>query len=128
MKNFEQLRSKHALAASEHSFHGRNDGDIIKKIPTIIQQNGFLGALAFAIEDETRVRRQNANNVSGYAQAMKAILTHLQSPEVALCPADVQELRPFAKWLCSDERDASELRVITAEAMAYMNVLRRYAR
>lgn len=128
MKNLEQLRSKHALVASDQGFHGRNDGDIIKKIPTMIQQNGFLGALAFAIEDETRVQKQKSNNVSGYAQAFKAILEHLRSPKVAICPASLYELRPFADWLCHDERDASELRVVTAEAMAYMNVLRRYAR
>ena len=128
MKNFEQLRSKHALVAADQGFHGRNDGDIIKKVPTMIQQNGFLGALAFAIEDETRVQKQNNGNASGYAQAFKAILVHLKSPEVAICPATIKELLPFATWLCDDERDACELRVVTAEAMAYMNVLRRYAR
>jgi CRISPR/Cas system CMR-associated protein Cmr5 small subunit len=122
MKNMEQLRSRHALKVSNLAFTGRNDGDIIKKVPTMIQQNGFLGALAFAIEDEKRAEK------SGYAQAFKAIISHLKSPEVAICPDDIASLRAFAEWLCADERDAAELRVVTNEAMAYMNVLRRYAK
>ncbi|MFA6929695.1 MAG: type III-B CRISPR module-associated protein Cmr5 [Lentisphaeria bacterium] len=136
MKNMEQLRSKHALTAAENSFHGRNDGDIIKKVPAMIQQNGFLGALAFAIEDEARVDKSNQarvdkqheNKVSGYALAFQAIQTHLQSCEVAICPVGINTLRAFAEWLCADERDSLELRIVTSEAMAYMNVLRRYAK
>lgn len=128
MKNMEQLRSKHALTAAGKSFHGRNEGDIIKKVPAMIQQNGFLGALAFAIEDEARVEKQHENKVSGYALAFQAIQTHLQSREVAICPVGINTLRAFAEWLCADERDSLELRIVTSEAMAYMNVLRRYAK
>lgn len=135
MKNMEQLRSKNALqAAADKPFEGRNEGDIIKKVPTMIQQNGFLGALAFAIEDESRITKQKkehgngTDKESGYARAFQAILKHLQSPEVAICPKEIQCLLGFAKWLCADDRDSVELRMVTAEAMAYMNVLRRFAK
>ena len=127
MRNLEQIRSKNALTAAEKGFHGKNDGDIIKKIPAMIKQSGFLGALAYAIEDESKTKKNESVRTSGYAEAFKAILQHLQNRDIGLCPVNLQELRQFAEWLCDDEQNSIVLRTITAEAMAYMNVLRRYA-
>ncbi|MDQ0289436.1 type III-B CRISPR module-associated protein Cmr5 [Oligosphaera ethanolica] len=121
MKNLEQIRAKNALLAAKESIKGKNDGEVVKKIPAMIQQNGFIGALAFAIEDE----HDGKNADSGYAKTFRAIIKHLADRDIALY-AGTDDLDAFASWLCSKQSDT--LRVVTAEAMAYLSILRRFAK
>lgn len=108
MKNLEQIRAKNALNASIGT--GKDGGDMIaKKVPAMIIENGFLGAFAFAIE-----------NGKGYLDVFNAIVAHLV--EVGLVPPTKRTYGHFC------EIDANALRVITAEAMAYLNYLRRLAK
>lgn len=116
MKNLEQIRAKNALAWKDKIGTGNEGGRAVaKKVPTQIIQNGFLGALAFAIE----------NKGSGYENAFKAILDHLK---IAKCdqglPCD--DLQKFLDAL--SDKDADVLRAVTAEALAYLNYLRRFAK
>ena len=116
MKNYEQIRAKNALeAATGRSFKGANDGEVVKKIPTMIRENGFLGALAFAKETDDK---------TGHADVFRAIIEHLKS--VGRLPGGKSDLDGFLADLCS--ADAAVLRAVTSEAMAYLNYLRRFAR
>lgn len=119
MKNLEQIRAKNALLAAKESIKGKNDGEVVKKIPAMIQQNGFIGALAFAIEDGGK------NADSGYAKTFRAIIKHLADRDIALYTG-TDDLNAFATWLCGKQSDT--LRAVTAEAMAYLSILRRFAK
>ena len=119
MKNLEQIRAKNALLAAKESIKGKNDGEVVKKIPAMIQQNGFIGALAFVIEDSKK------SIESGYAKTFRAIIKHLADHDIGLY-AGTEDLDAFASWLCSKQSDT--LRVVTAEAMAYLSILRRFAK
>lgn len=116
MRNFEQMRAKNAYAWRDKIGSGREGGRAVaKKVPAQIIQNGFLGALAFAIE----------NKGSGYENAFKAILDHLvKSGMNHGLPCD--DLQRFLDALCS--KDADVLRAVTSESLAYLNYLRRFAK
>ncbi|MCL1919752.1 MAG: type III-B CRISPR module-associated protein Cmr5 [Kiritimatiellaeota bacterium] len=108
MKNLEQIRAKNALAAKIGT--GKEGGEsVAKKVPTMIIENGFLGAYAFAIE-----------NGKGYLDVFNAVITHLT--EIGLVPPGKGTVGHFC------EMDANALRAVTAEAMAYLNYLRRLAK
>jgi len=110
-QNYEQIRAKNALNVEIGK--GAGDGDsIAKKVPTMIRENGFLGALAFAREKG-----------SGYADVFMAVIRHLKS--VGMLPATVVDLDALFGYLCA--HDAAALRAVTAETMAFLNYLRRFA-
>ena len=108
MKNLDQIRAKNALNANIGT--GKEGGEsVAKKVPAMIVENGFLGAFAFATE-----------NGKGYLDVFNAIITHLI--EVGLVPPTKRAYGHFC------EIDAHTLRAVTAEAMAYLNYLRRLAK
>jgi len=117
MKNLEQIRAKNALEAAENDFYkfsGPGGGDIVKKVPTMIMENGLLAAMAFAVEDK---------NKSGYVDVFKACLEHLKDVK------DVKEVKEVKEYLSDlTTKDSSELRAVTSEIMAYLNYLRRFAK
>lgn len=115
MRNLEQIRAKNAYDWRDRIGTGKEGGRAVaKKVPAQIIQNGLLGALAFAIE----------NKGSGYEHAFKAILEHLKIARLNHgIPCD--DLQGFLDALCAEKADV--LRSITAEALAYLNYLRRFA-
>ena len=138
--NLEQIRARNAFAERDGGFRGAQNGEVVKKIPTMIITGGFLGALAFA--SETKIQRQGGNNQirlvrRGYANVFAAIISHInrmREMEFEIVPA-IQidgrndeslalSLQRFAAGICS----ADELRAITAEAMAFLSYLRRFAK
>lgn len=119
MINYEQKRAGNAYAAAtdkEHyQFAGVEGGrTVAKKVPAQIVQNGFLGALAFAIETQ-----------HGYEAVFRAILDHLKSVQKTY-GMSTATLEGFMKELC--KKDADVLRAVTEEALAYLNYLRRFAK
>jgi CRISPR type III-B/RAMP module-associated protein Cmr5 len=113
MKNLDQIRAKNAIQYSSESFLGKNGGDIVKKVPTMIRENGLLGALAFAKE----------NSGSGYEKTFLAIIKHLSDPSIKKSKS--KTLDEFIMEIVSS--DSVNLRDISIEAMAYLNYLRRFA-
>ena len=112
MKNFEQIRAQNALGVKIGS--GKDGGDsIAKKIPIMIVNNGIIAASAFALETGV-----------GYKDVFDAVITHLADEKIALIPFKM-ELRDFIDHLSRVNSD--ELRQVTAETMAYLNYLRRFA-
>ena len=119
MRNLEQIRAKNAYDWRDRIGTGKEGGRAVaKKVPAQIIQNGFLGALAFAIE----------NKGSGYENAFKAILEHFDKAGLNYgMPCD--SLQGFLDALCARRENAADiLRAITAESLAYLNYLRRFAK
>ncbi len=121
MKNLDQIRAKNALEAAATGYKGANDGEVVKKVPTMIRENGILGAAAFALETG-----------KGYATVFEAIITHLETIDRLPSPPQSREslrhesrLEAFITGLTAT--DAAQLRAVTAETMAYLNYLRRFA-
>lgn len=115
MKNLEQLRAKNAIAAAPTIEKAKEGGRAVaKKVPAMILANGFIGAMAFAIEKKC-----------GYESVFQAIITHLQSAN-AMYGISQTGLKGFLDELCG--KDAATLRAITDESMAYLNYLRRFAK
>ncbi|MGN0879879.1 MAG: type III-B CRISPR module-associated protein Cmr5 [Oligosphaeraceae bacterium] len=113
MQNLDQKRALNAMAAvRKYDPQGKNDGNVIKKVPTMIQQNGLLGAIAFALDDK-----------SGHAAVLKGAMEHYQTYDPT-SPAG-NDLNVFAEWLC--KQDSARLRAATAEILAYLNFYRRFA-
>ncbi len=113
MKNLEQIRAFNAINAPGR-YAGANDGEVVKKIPALIRENGLLGAAAFALEKK-----------GGYQQAFGAIIAHLADPQIGKLQSVVQ-LDDFIRIVSSS--DSSLLRGITSESLSYLNYLCRFAR
>ena len=113
MQNLDQKRALNAMAAvRKYNPQGKNEGNVIKKVPTMIQQNGLLGAIAFALDDKT-----------GHAEVLKGAMEHYHTYDSA--SPDGNDLNRFAEWLC--KQDSARLRAATAEILAYLNFYRRFA-
>ncbi|OGV78657.1 MAG: type III-B CRISPR module-associated protein Cmr5 [Lentisphaerae bacterium RIFOXYB12_FULL_65_16] len=113
MKNLEQVRAANALtAARSGGFAGKNRGEVVKKVPTMIRENGILGALAFAVERNDRNQLKN----EGHYEVFKAIVVHLG-----------KDKDPDAFLDRLTKTDAAALRADTTEALAYLAYLRRFA-
>lgn len=119
MKNLEQIRAKSALDAAtsdKGKFLGKEGGRAVaKKVPVQILENGFLGALAFAIDAK-----------EGYLEVFAAVLKHLQAAHCSFgLPCDNPQC--FMTALVEKD-DPVILRAITSEAMAFLKYLRRFAK
>ena len=118
-KSLDQTRATHALNAvtdDTKTFIGKNQNDVVKKLPQLIMTNGLLGVLAFTKKE---------SDASGYGKAMLAVGSHLAQKEVALLNAAPATVRDFIDMLA--RADARALRHATAETLAYLNYLKRFA-
>lgn len=107
MKNLEQIRAKNAIAGEGVSLK-----DAAKKITTMIMDNGLIATAAF-------VKEKNDEN---FKAVFVCIGKHLSDPSIKLLTHDELQ-KGFISTLCSKEAD--ELRLITAETLAFMNYMRR---
>lgn len=129
MKNLEQIRAANALQAAEDEiFKGKQGGEVAKKVPTMIRENGILATLAFACE-----RKKGDGNGEGklsnpgHYKVFEAVTRHLGDPAVKKLSTTCkpEELLKFLTE--SKSATSARLRAITAETMAYLNYLRRFA-
>ncbi|MCX8108822.1 MAG: type III-B CRISPR module-associated protein Cmr5 [Verrucomicrobiae bacterium] len=119
MKTLAQIRAANALKHSKIPAMGlgQKGGDALSGFPMLIKTAGLLPAAAFAIEQNSKGGPKQA----GAWLIMNAVAEHLKS--VNICKADnaqklVEEL--------AEARDAAQLRRATAEAIAYLNYLKRF--
>jgi CRISPR/Cas system CMR-associated protein Cmr5 small subunit len=113
-RNLEQIRAANALAACrDESFAGREGGEVAKKVPAYIRINGFLCTAAYAYELKG----------GGYQKLFNFIAQHLSHREIDLLQADT--LEGMLQELV--DGDSAKLRLVTAEAMAFLNYIRRFA-
>lgn len=118
IRNLEQLRAQRALQDTERNLSKES----VKKLPAMIQQNGLMGAMAFALDKG-----------GNYSTIFACVINHLQSNEVRLVnlpvrnyTGDDDRLKAMLQHL-GGNISATQLRRVTAETMAYLNYLRRFA-
>ena len=115
MQNLNQIRARHVLEfASSGNVQGINGGEVIKKMPPVIMNNGLMAALAYSMD-----KRQDA-----WRRVFDAIAIHLSSKEVGMIPADSNSAEMLLDYLSSDAT-STMLRDVTAEAGEWLNFARR---
>ena len=115
MVNLEQKRALNAFeACSAEKFGGKDGGEVVKKLPPQIRENGMLGTLAFALSEN--------NKDKGWEKAFDAIRLHLKS--LGKVKADTIAQLQDVLMKC----DSRKLRDVTAETMLYLNYMRRFAK
>ena len=117
--NLEQYRAQLALSSADDIEKGVGGGQAVaKKVPTMIRENGFLGALAFAVEKKSG----NALKNPAHASVFEAVRKYL----VGIGMVTASDTDGLMKDMASESAD--KLRLVTAESIAYLNYLRRFAR
>lgn len=149
MKNLEQIRAAHALtfwkpaceklqqaaeagnhgdeeraaqprSEVEQEFGGAAGGDVASKLPSLIVNNGLLATLAFA-----------KSKGKGHEKLMFEVAKHLWSDGIGAMPAPPARgngdaaLDPTIRTL--SESSSIVLQRATAEALAYLGYLKRFA-
>lgn len=116
MQNLNQIRARHVLkfSNSEIAVRGQNGGEVIKKIPPVIMNNGILAALAYSMDP-----RQES-----WKLVFNAIAEHLASEEIAMLPPGVRSSSEMLDYL-TGEATSVQLRDITAEVAAWLDFARR---
>ena len=115
MQNLNQIRARHVLEfANFGSVKGKNGGEVIKKIPPVIMNNGLMAALAYSLDKGQQAWRG----------VFDAIAVHLSSQEIAMIPADKNSAELLLDYLASDATSV-QLRDITAESFEWLNFARR---
>jgi CRISPR type III-B/RAMP module-associated protein Cmr5 len=123
MKTLAQRRAAIALKWKDKNFGGKNEGNVVSGFPTLIRVDGLLPAIAYAIErKEDKENKKRVPKNPGEFQIASALVEHLSNENIlkqSKLPDDmVKEL--------SEVGDASQLRRATAEALAFLNYLKRF--
>ncbi len=117
MKNLEQIRAANALAYinSGHDTRGKENGNILNKLPALIMGNGLLAAGAFAFAQR---------DGSGWKACFDHIAKHLAHQEIAIAPGqdDLKKLMDFL----SNKADSQVLKDATEEALGWLAYARRF--
>jgi CRISPR type III-B/RAMP module-associated protein Cmr5 len=149
MKNLEQIRASHALAfwqpareklhlvseaekggdkqraarlrrEVEEDFGGAAGGDVVSKLPSLVIGNGLLATFAFA-----------KAKGKGHEKLMVEVASHLATDGIGAMPDPGNraigdtELDPVIRTLT--ENDSVVLQRASAEALAYLGYLKRFA-
>ena len=110
-------RLRHEVA---EAYGGAAGGDVVSKLPSLIVNNGLLATLAFAKSKE-----------GGHTKLMAAVVGFLSKMEVRATPAPDGfrqgdgPLDPYIRVLTTS--DSIVLQRATAEALAFLSYLKRFA-
>lgn len=119
MQNLNQIRARHVLEFSKRgSVRGKNDGEVIKKIPPVMMNNGLLSALAYSMDERN----------SSWRQVFDGVATHLSSPEIGIVPTDCGSAEALLVYLTREKTSSDALRQATAEAGRWLEFARRIVR
>ena len=117
MQNLNQIRARHALAfAPRGGVRGQNQGEVVKKIPPAIMNNGLLAALAYSMDAKQ----------AGWKEVFNGIAKHLASSEVAIVPPDANTAELLLDFLSTESTSSAKLRDATDEAMLWLEFARRF--
>ena len=146
MKNLDQIRAHNALQHKDRIANSQGGGDAISGFPMLVVTDGLLAALAFACEwrdsdrepqgdadmrrqaqtrdREGRTRQQwQARKHSGEYTVARAIAEHLHTVTNRITSATAPDA--LLAELANAETDIL-LRRATAEALAFLNYLKRF--
>ncbi len=111
MTNLDQIRAQHAIKVGESL-----DKAYVDRLPSMIVNNGLLAAAAFS-------RTENQKEKLG--KVVAAVAEHLKSRGLLRSEGEAS-----ATTLCKElsEGSSATLRMATAEALAYLSFLKRFAK
>lgn len=121
--NLNIVRARNAFNASQSdTFGGVNGGEIAKKIPPLIMNNGLIAVLSFAVENKDK--KDNA----GYGKVFKVLIDHLKDIDIKILPPDskIKDVEDLLKYILGG--DSTTLRRITFETMRWLEYFRRFAK
>lgn len=119
MKNLEQIRARNALAlARETILQGKQGGDMIKKVPSLILNHGLLATAAFSYSEKSEA----------WVTLFAAIARHLSDPEIAILPNGHVTRDKLMSTLTGKDATSELLKRATAETMAWLSYARRFVK
>ncbi len=120
-RTLDQIRALNAYTAGQQAeFQGKEGGEVAKKVPGLVVMHGLLGAMAFALSDK---------NKAGHRAVFEVVRKHLRDP--AIDDPTVRGKATVEDWfkkLADEDTSATQLRLTTAETLAYLTFLRRFAK
>ncbi len=121
MKNLDQIRAQNALLHKDRIAASQGGGDAISGFPMLVKTDGLLAALAFACEWKNQ--QQGTRKHPGEHTVATAITEHLRHEQNPITTAPNADALITA--LASANTDVC-LRRATAEALAFLNYLKRF--
>ncbi len=120
MKSLHQVRAGNALkyADSGEKTRGAQGGEVVKKLPALIMNNGLLAAGAFAFAK---------GEGEGWFVCFDHVAKHLAHIEIGVVPKDKGQLRALLEYL-SVEGDSDTLKYATEEALAWLSYAGRFVK
>ena len=118
--NLNIVRARHAVrSAKSATFGGVNGGEIAKKIPPLIMNNGLIAVLSFACEKGEK---------TGYANVFEEVIKHFKDENVRILPPDskISKIEDLLAYIL--EHDTVTLRLMTIETMRWLEYFRRFAK
>lgn len=138
IQNLNQVRACHALSfAREHrvfdqelrayvtTIEGENGGDVVKKIPPAIMNNGLLSALAYSMETKIDKKTREEKH-HPWRAVFDGIANHLSSREIAIVPLSANNAEQLLTYLVDGDTSSAKLREATDEAMLWLEFARRF--
>lgn len=118
-RTLDQIRALNAYTAGQQAeFQGKEGGEVAKKVPGLVVMHGLLGAMAFALSDK---------NKAGHRAVFEVVRKHLRDP--AIDDPTVRGVESVESWFERlAEADSAQLRLTTAETLAYLTFFRRFAK
>jgi len=112
MKTLAQIRADNALKCHGRHFGGQQCGEVIDKLPARICNNGLLAVLAFCLDKG-----------GDHLAVADIIAKHLSHDEIAITQSQntLELITELSKG------DATLLRRATAESLALLNYMKRFA-
>ena len=121
MKNLDQIRAQNALRHKDRIFASQGGGDAISGFPMLVKTGGLLASLAFACEWKD-IQKGIRKHPGEYTVAT-AITDHLRHAQITITTAT--DADALINGLASANTDVP-LRRATAEALAFLNFLKRF--
>ena len=118
--NLNIVRARNAVKSADlNTFGGAKGGDIAKKIPPLIMNNGLIAVLSFACEKGDK---------GDYAKVFEEVIKHLKDENIRILPRDAKIIKTEDLLRYILKKDTVTLRLITIETMRWLEYFRRFAK
>lgn len=107
----------------DKDYGGKKEGNVVSGFPLLIRTDGLLPSLAYAVEKkEDKQTRKPVPKNPGEFQIASALVDHLKAEGILKkCNKPEEMVDELA-----NTADACQLRRATAEALAFLNYLKRF--
>lgn len=126
-KTLDQIRVAVALGYTNKIKKGLQGGDKIKNFPTMVQNNGLLGAIAYSCEFDNKKNIYKNEAEYSMSKALVKYINELKKEDYSVTEdKDIENPEDLAKYL-SEDCTPEQFRRINAEVIAFLNYFRRFA-